>query len=250
MSMTSSAETSVSYGFASMAMASLDAEVHTLIDGGASRICDIGAGANPVIPASEVERLSLDYVIADASTTELAKAPTGCAACVLDVTDTAAVDHFATERGPFDVVLSRWTAEHVPDGHTFHGHVHRLLRAGGVAVHLFPTLYSPVFLVNRALPHALTASIVPHVDQSGREAGGTHESFRPYYSWCRGPTARQLRRLIDLGFVVRHYVGFFGHPYYARLGPVLALHEALSRWLVAHPVPWLTSYALVVLERR
>ena len=66
--------------------------------------------------------------------------------------------------------MSRWTAEHVKHGRRFHQQVHRLLRPRGTAVHLFSTLYSPVFVVNRLMPQVVRASVVPLVDRSGRDA--------------------------------------------------------------------------------
>lgn len=230
-------------------MPSMDAEVQALMRSGCKRVCDVGGGANPVASAAEIRRLGVDYAVLDASPEELRKTPAGYDTVLIDLQDKNAVERLVAERGPFDLVVSRWTAEHVNHGRRFHQQVHRLLRPRGTAVHLFPTLYSPVFVVNRLLPHRLSASIVPHVDTTGRERGGPHQSFRPYYSWCRGPTRRQLDRLAGVGFAVRRYIGFFGHPYYARSRPIHSAHEALSKWLVRHPVPALTSYALVVLVR-
>jgi SAM-dependent methyltransferase len=231
-------------------MPSLDAELHPLIESGCKSVCDVGGGANPVVTVADVQRFGLEYVVLDGSPAELEKAPAAYDTVVIDVEDRSALERLVAERGPFDLVVSRWTAEHVARGRFFHQQVHRLLRPSGTAVHLFPTLYSPVFVVNRLLPHSISAMIVPRVDESGRERGGSHQSFRPYYSWCRGPTRRQMDRLGGIGFVVRRYIGFFGHPYYARWGTIRSAHEALSHWLVQHPVPALTSYALVVLERQ
>jgi SAM-dependent methyltransferase len=239
----------VSYRSSETAMSSLEAELRALIRSGCRRVCDVGGGANPVASVAEIQHFGIEYTVLDASQQELRKAPPQYDTLAIDIENRASVERLVTERGPFDVVVSRWTAEHVAQGRRFHQHVHRLLRPNGTAVHLFPTLYSPVFFVNRLLPRAASASIVPHVDQSGREREGPHESFRPYYSWCRGPTRRQLDRLASIGFAVRRYIGFFGHPYYARVKPIQVVHEALSRWLMGHPVPALTSYALVVLER-
>lgn len=239
----------VSYGHAGEAMRSLDVEVRRRVQAGATRICDVGAGANPVVALADIERFELEYAILDVSPAELMKSAPGYLALALDITNRSAVERLVAERGPFDLVVSRWTAEHVPHGRSFHQQVRRLLRPGGTAVHLFPTLYSPVFVANRVVPHQLGTLVLPHIDRSGRERGGAHESFRPYYSWCRGPTRRQLERLVSVGFAVRGYIGFFGHPYYARVKPVRSVHEALSGWLVEHPLPSLTSYALMVLER-
>jgi SAM-dependent methyltransferase len=230
-------------------MPSFDAELRAQMRSGSKRICDVGAGANPAVALADIRDLGIDYLVLDASSEELAKAPQAYETLLIDIDDRSAVERLVAERGPFDLVVSRWTAEHVPRGRPFHQQVYRLLRPGGTAVHLFPTLYSPVFLVNRVVPHSIRRLVVTHVDQSGRHQGGAHESFRPYYSWCRGPTRRQLDRLASVGFAVRRYVGFFGHPYYRRAKAICRLHEGLSRWLIRHPVPSLTSYALIVLER-
>ncbi len=231
-------------------MSTLNQELHELMRAGATRVCDVGGGANPLASVEDIERLGIDYVVLDASREEVAKAPPGYDSVLTDIDDHAAVERLVAERGTFDIVVSRWTAEHVPRGRRFHAHIHQLLRPAGTALHLFPTLFSPVFALNRLLPPSITALVVPHFDQSGREPGGPRATFRPYYSWCRGPTRRQLERLTSAGFNVRRYVGFFGHPYYARVRPLNDLSTALSRWLVSHPVPALTSYALAVLERR
>jgi SAM-dependent methyltransferase len=230
-------------------MPALDAELRLLMQGGAKRICDVGGGANPVAAAADIDRLGVDYFVLDAARRELDKAPPTYETVVMDIDDRAAVDWLVNRHGAFDAVISRWTAEHVRRGRRFHEHVHRLLRPAGTAVHLFPTLYSPVFMLNRVLPPPIAAAVVPHVDKSGREPAGRHAAFHPYYSWCRGPTRRQIDRLASIGFWVRRYVGFFGHPYYERVKPLRLMHQELSSWLVRHPVPALTSYALVVLER-
>lgn len=240
----------ISYRYAQTAMDTLNLELRGLMGSGVRRVCDVGGGANPVASVADVARLGIEYVVLDVSREEIAKAPPEYDSLLMNIDDRAAVERLVAERGTFDVVVSRWTAEHVPRGRRFHDHIHRLLRPAGTAIHLFPTLYCPVFALNRVLPPRVTAFVVPHVDQSGREPGGAHETFRPYYSWCRGPTRRQVERLASVGFIVRRYVGFFGHPYYARVSALRDASAALSHWLVRHPVPTLTSYALVVLERR
>ena len=223
-------------------------ELDSLIDAGATRFCDIGGGANPIVPIERVEAAGLEYAVADSSADELDKAPAGYRLAELDIADRAAVTAFAAERGRFDVVLSKWTAEHLPDGAAFHSHVFELLEPGGTAVHLFPTLYSPVFALNRVLPDGISEALLSRVG-GGREAEGTHGKFRPYYSWCRGPSRRGIRRFEGLGYSVETYVGFFGHGYYKRVSPLQRVHDALTDQLLRRPMPALTSYALVTLRR-
>ena len=119
-----------------------------------------------------------------------------------------------------------------------------MLRPGGRAIHVFPTLYSPPFVLNRVLPPTVSAALLSGV-QPDRET----EKFRPFYSWCRGPSPRQVRRLQSIGFEVERYTGFFGHGYLKRIAPLHAANARLTRLLRAHPLPSMTSFALVVLRR-
>lgn len=225
------------------------AELGKLMAGGARRFCDVGGGANPIVSTRKVEQLGLEYVIFDDSPEELGKAPAGYRTFQGSILDSQRVAELLSERGAFDVVTSRWTAEHVPDGRVFHRQVFEMLRPGGRAVHLFPTLYSPVFLLNRLLPTRVSAAVLESGSEGGRMRDGRHPKFRSYYSWCRGPTARQLGRLRSVGFTIEHYCGFFGHSYYRRVKSIDRLHRGVTDVLLAHPLAGVTSFALVVLRR-
>ena len=89
------------------------------------------------------------------------------------------ISRMVAERGAFDVVVSRFTAEHVPDGRLFHEHVFSMLRPGGHAVHLFPTLYSPPFVLNHVLPSALSERLLSGAVHGDRSAQGRHPSSAP-----------------------------------------------------------------------
>jgi hypothetical protein len=118
-----------------------------------------------------------------------------------------------------------------------------MLRPGGTAVHLFPTLYTPPFLLNRLLTTDVSRGVL------FRAFPSRHVKFPAYYSWCRGPSVKQLRRLQAIGFSVEQYMGFFGHGFYARVKPLHLAQQALTSALLEHPVPSMTSFALVVLGR-
>jgi hypothetical protein len=215
------------------------------------RICEIGGGANPALPIDFVREHELDYTIVDISQAELDKAPPGYRKVRADITD----PHHGIE-GPFDLVFSMWCAEHVRSGETFHRHVYQLLGDGGRALHLFPTLFAPPFVLNRLVPEWLSAGLLMLL-QPHREAEGDHGKFPAYYSWCRGPSAGQIRRLQRLGYTIDEYAAFFGHSgqvafgagYLDRIGPLRKLHEWFSRRLARRPVWWLTTFAFVVLAK-
>ena len=233
----------VSYNRARAAEGDLWGEVRKVLEGGAVRVCDVGGGARPMLRLPQIERAGLHYVVTDVSDEQLQRAPDGYRREQMDILDAAAVERVAQTHGPFDAVLSRWTAEHVPDGERFHRHVFELLRPGGTAVHMFPTLYALPFLVNRMLPPALSSGVL------FRACPARHAKFRPYYSWCRGPSRAQLARLSSVGFSIERYTGYFGHAFYRRIKPLAAAERAFVGVMVDHPLPALTSFALVVLRR-
>lgn len=239
---------SITYCHCHAAHTHLRGELRGLMEGGAKRFCDVGGGANPIVSLAEIEEFGLDYVVLDESLEELDKAPSGYKRCQANVLDPVAVSLLVDEQGAFDVVVSKWMAEHVPNGRAFHEQVFNMLCPGGTAVHLFPTLYSTVFLLNRLLPPSVSHRVLAKVT-TNREAQGLHAKFRPYYSWCRGPSRRQIRRLQGVGFFIERYIGFFGHGYYDRIRPLRRIHDAATNALVRHPLSSRTSFALVVLSR-
>lgn len=221
------------------------ARLEVLIDEtDARRLVDVGGGANPVLPPGVLEERGLECTIVDASAEELEKAPDGYRKVVADV----GAEQLALEGG-YDLAFSRMVAEHVRSPERFHRNVRGLLRPGGRALHFFPTLYAPAFVVNRLLPEGVAEAILRRF-QTGREREGSHGRFRAYYRWCRGPSKRQVRRLEPLGYEVEEYWGFFGHSgYFERVPGLRRLDDWIASGLVRRPVPALTSYAFVLLRR-
>jgi len=217
--------------------------MHRLMERGARSFLDVGGGARPSLRLARIRELGLGYVVMDVSAAELARTPEGYRTFEGDVLDRRSVEDLLAAGGPFDVVVSRWTAEHMSDGGRFHRNVFALLRPGGTAVHLFPTLYALPFLFNRVVD-SRTALRVLSAAQPARRA-----KFAAYYSWCRGPSRRQLARLESVGYDIDAYIGFFGHYYYRRVAPLWALQRRLVPLAVDHPVALATSFALAVLKR-
>jgi len=236
-------ENAVSYALHTECGPRFRAVLRRLVDDGAKRFFDVGGGALPALPLGRIRACGLEYVLLDASADELAKAPDGYEGVQADVLDTRALAELVRERGLADAVISHWTAEHIPSGEQFHRNVFDLLRPGGTAVHLFPTLYAVPFVINRILSPERSSTFLFRVHRARKV------KFPAYYSWCRGPSRRQLRRLVAIGYTVESYTGFFGHYFYAPVKPVHRAHEHIAEMLVEHPVPALTSFALVVLKR-
>lgn len=216
------------------------------------RVCELGAGRRPLVPIERLQRREIDYIIVDVDPRQLARVPEGYRTELVDISSP-----MCDSLGRFDLILSRYVLEHVVRPEAFHAGVCRQLAAGGRALHLFSTLYSPPMIANRWLPEFVSRRLVAEV-QPERLAPRGHGKFKAYYRWCRGPTTAQLRRLEGVGLEVERYRGFFGHsgtsvegPGYYDVWPWLARrHADVARWLVAHPKAWLTSHGMVELRKR
>jgi 2-polyprenyl-3-methyl-5-hydroxy-6-metoxy-1,4-benzoquinol methylase len=236
--------TSIRYEHYSSAWAFESFVKDLVLESRSSKICEVGAGANPALDAEFVRARSLSYSLIDISEVELAKAGAVHDRIVADIADR----HFVPP-DRYDFVFSKMLAEHVRDAEAFHRNVYSLLTRNGLAVHFFPTLYALPFLANRLLPETWSEWIVQRAWPSRRSAG-KHAKFPALYQWCYGPTRKQLQRFAGLGYDVQEYIGFFGHAYFDRIAPLRALSSWTTRQLVEHPNPYLTSYAYVVLRRR
>lgn len=237
--------TTITYSESRQAWKDFPRLVRELAAGAETRsVCEVGAGARPALDVDFVTTHGLEYTVCDISGEELAKAPPGYQTLEADIAGTMPVD-----AGTYDLVFSKTLVEHVEDAERAHRNVYAMLREGGTAVHLFPTLYAPAFVVNLLLPTSVTRWLLTKVQGARRDDQGLEGKFPAFYRWCRGPSATQLQRFRGLGYEVVEYRGYFGTPGYYRPLRLAWLDQALTRLLLRRPVPGLTSYAVVVLRR-
>ncbi|HEY1507453.1 MAG TPA: methyltransferase domain-containing protein [Solirubrobacteraceae bacterium] len=212
---------------------------------GGGRVCELGGGARPALESEFLEANGLECLVVDISAPELEKAPDGYATLVGDVSSTS----FSTGEhdGRYDIVFSRVLAEHVRDARTFHINVHRLLRPGGIAMHFFPTLWWPPFVVNRVLPESAAEWLLLKVEP-WRVKSGDRGKFPAFYHWCFGPTHKQIGRFATAGFAVEHCVAYFGEQSHAPGRLLKKVDSAWTELMVRHPVYQFTSYATYTLR--
>ncbi len=209
---------------------------------GVGRVLEIGAGANPTLSSELADDLKIEYTISDGDPNELAVSVGGYQRLLLDICAPR-----PNLQSTFDLVFSRMVAEHLPDGRLFHRNVADLLVPSGYAVHCFSTLYAFPFFMASILPERLSDSVLDLVVGSCTDR---HHHFTTSYSWCRGPTKTMIRRLEGIGYRIVEYRGYFGHHYYSRIGFVDALEHAKKRLFLRRPVAHLTSYSVVILQKR
>lgn len=201
------------------------------------RILDVGGGAQPQLDERDIDRCGLEYTLMDISEAELRMAPSTYRKVVMDI-----AGELAVKSEQYDLVFSRFVAEHVTDAKRLHTNVFALLKEGGIAIHFFPTLFAFPFIINKLLPEWLS---IHFLSRDRQERG----KFPAYYRWCVGPTGWAVRRLEALGYEVLEYAGFFGHGYYDAMPVLRWVHGRARCLLLKYPLPCCTSFAWVILRK-
>ena len=148
----------------------------------------------------------------------------------------------------FDLIMSKFCGEHMPDGKQFHKNMHHLLADGGVAVHLVPTLFASPFLINWLLPESLTRKVVQLLQPQRFKQQNTGK-FPAYYSLCRGSTGYMRKALADVGFSNIEVHAYYGHHYYDKLFGLRQLDNWFSSLCAKRCWSFYSSYAIIVTRK-
>lgn len=182
-------------------------------------VLELGAGRRPSFELAEMPASIASYTVNDISDEELALLPPGYNKARFDVSGDAS--NFGDS---YDVVFSRFLAEHVPDGAAMHRNVYNVLKQGGTAFHLIPTLYAVPFVINKYLPEQLTAKILSTF--SPRRS--INPKFPAPYSHCYSNPQRMTALLKSVGYRDVGFENFYGHFYYEKIPVLNRLHEQFS----------------------
>lgn len=199
-------------------------------------VLELGAGRRPSFTLDEMPSSIQSYTVNDISPEELALLPQGYDDACFDVSGDASnfSDHY-------DVVFSRFLAEHVSDGEAMHRNVHQVLRDGGVAFHLIPTLYAMPFVINKLLPERLTSWVLRVF--APRRA--INPKFPAYYSMCYGSPEKMGRMLTRIGYTKVEIKNFYGHFYYEKIPVLRGVHRWFSDLAARRNWTSLSSYAYI-----
>ena len=202
----------------------------------AAKVLELGAGRYPSFRLAEMPNTIDSYTLNDISEDELSRLPEGYEKACFDVSGDAA--NFTDS---YDVVFSRFLAEHVPDGVAMHRNVYRVLKSGGVAFHLIPTLYAFPFVLNKLAPERLTTTLLKIF--SPRRA--ISPKFPAHYSACYGSPARMKAMLQNIGYERVEVRTFYGHFYYEKIPLLRSLHRSFSALAARRNWHLLGSYAYI-----
>ncbi|WP_057884585.1 class I SAM-dependent methyltransferase [Tsuneonella troitsensis] len=199
-------------------------------------LLELGAGRWPSFRLDEMPSSIRSYTVNDISAEELALLPEGYDKARFDVSGDAS--EFANS---YDVVFSRFLAEHVPDGEAMHRNVYKVLRQGGRAFHLIPTLYAVPFLVNKYLPDSISSRVL----KTFSPRRSISPKFPAPYSACYANPDRMIKLLKSVGYREVTFRNFYGHFYYEKIPVLRAVHERFSEFAADREWNFFGTYAYI-----
>ncbi|MDB5482513.1 MAG: hypothetical protein JWO83_3566 [Caulobacteraceae bacterium] len=207
-----------------------------------AELLELGGGRRPSFRLSEMPGNIGSYTVNDLSDAELSFLGPEYRKARFDV----AGDVSAFEN-TYDVIFSRFLAEHVADGQAMHRNVYRLLRPGGVAFHLIPTLYASPFVANILLPEKLTSRLLIKYFPYRASAS---PKFHAHYSYCYGGSSSKMKNMLkNVGYTGIQIRNFYGHVYYDKIPVLRDIEHFISAMASRNSAIPYSSYAYLILRK-
>ncbi|MCB2074244.1 MAG: class I SAM-dependent methyltransferase [Novosphingobium sp.] len=203
-------------------------------------ILELGGGRWPSFRLDEMPDNLATYTVNDVSAHELSLLPSGYEKACFDVCGDA-----SAFSGRYDVVFSRFLAEHVGNGRAMHRNVYEVLKPGGVAFHLIPTLFALPFVANRLMPEKLGQTVLALISRR-RDIS---PKFPARYSACRGDTPSMRRMFEEIGYGRIEIRNFYGHFYYEQIPGLREIEARFSAFASRRGWSWCTSYAYLTVQK-
>lgn len=146
--------------------------------------------------------------------------------------------------GSVDLITSRVTLEHLPDLRGFFREVKRVLRPGGLSVHVFPGRYASFAIISRLLGERLSRRVLFFLRPRTKGTCG----YRAYYDRTHYGAVQRIHAEAGLE-VMTLKVSFHASDYYGFFLPAFllsALYETIIQWL---GLKNLAAYILVVARK-
>lgn len=189
------------------------------------RICEIGPSGQPSIKSRIIKAKGLDYTIIDIETTYWEEYNPEVEKYNIDLQR----DFDCSLENKFDLVISQMVLEHIEDPKSFHEGIFKLLKRGGLAIHLYANPYSIPAIVNVILPESIGSFILSKI--KNRDLDKNHK-YPAFYRWCFTPSKVANRAFESIGYQVEDHTAYLGHNYFQSI-PILNMLEKLYSGLIA-----------------
>lgn len=209
------------------------------------RVLEIGGGRHPFFTVADSQRLGFALTVNDLDANELSHAPGAFGRLVLDIA--ADLSSVSVERNAYDLIFSRMVFEHVRDAEKAWSNVHALLAPDGIGFAFVPTLFSPPFVLNRAMPEAITSRLLRLIDRTRNP--DEIPKFPAFYQACRASERALSPMLTRIGFREVCVVPFFGTPYFPAVPILKHVARAFDKWVEKRDLRMFASYAYIIARK-
>lgn len=203
-------------------------------------IIDVGGGKSCAFAQSLDPDLNARIIAIDISDEEMRDNDDVHEKRVVDITK-----ELPFEEESVDLITSRSVLEHLEDIEAFLGRSHRVLKTGGHCIHFFPSKFAPFALLNQALPHALSKTIMHLTYEDTKGICG----FPAFYDRCYHSAFRRLleRKGFDITF---SHCGYYQAHYFSFFVPLYLLNGLYEMVVSALGLRNLGAYLMVVARKR
>jgi 2-polyprenyl-6-hydroxyphenyl methylase/3-demethylubiquinone-9 3-methyltransferase len=147
--------------------------------------------------------------------------------------------------GEVDMVVSRSVLEHLEDLEAFIDASARVLKPGGMFIHLLPSRFAPFAVLNRALPNWLSRRIVYFFHPETVGING----FPAFYDRCYDSALSRL--LAARGFATEECkIGYYQSQYFNFLFPLYVVSVSYEMLMLATRARNLGAYILIVARKQ
>lgn len=203
-------------------------------------IVDVGAGAQTPFVKNITLELKYRLIGIDAEPEEIAQNKDLDQKIIADINQ-----KLPLQKNSADLIVSRYTLEHLNSLENFVQSSHEILKHGGYFIHLFSAKYALFAMLNQLLPLKFSKILLQLFIKEGKEIHG----FKTYYNHCYYSEIKDI--LNRQGFEIEHiYLSYYQARYFSFFVPlflVVILYEIVLYHL---GIKNLAAYLLIVAKKK
>jgi len=208
-------------------------------------VLEVGAGKYSSFTEELKDKYSIELTGLDISENELRQNKLNDACIIFDATNNSYEEALSNFRQKYDLALSRMFLEHINKPEITHRMICYCLREGGIALHFYPALFEPAFVLNRITPNGIAGRIIRALS-SQRETIGI---FPAYYKKCRAINNDLKDFYKTCGFSLKTEAVHYSTDYFSFLFPLNALYLPIFLLLSRLNCKMFASYVICCLKK-
>ncbi|MFX4261827.1 class I SAM-dependent methyltransferase [Pelotomaculum propionicicum] len=156
-----------------------------------------------------------------------------------------ALDNLPFKNEEIDIVTSKSFLEHLENIEDFILQSRRVIKRGGLFIHLFPCRYAPFAIINQMLPNKIAKKLLYCIIPESKGISG----FPAYYDRCYNSSITRLLEKYDFE-IIESYFSYYQSPYFNFLLPLFLLSVIYEYLLLKTNAKNLSAYMIIVARKK